>query len=136
MQEALLHLDPNREEGYLPLDHTEIQQPRVSGNPRATIDAEGLFPAEGGGTVAEATCGVVSLAVRGAVLAPVIEGRMSSTTTMSYVQVGGRQRLERFEGEPREALEASFGGGPFEQAGLSLSVTQTSAEPIEINWFV
>jgi len=98
--------------------------------------AEDLFPAEGGGTVAEATCGVVSLAVRGAVLAPVIEGRMSSTTTMSYVQVGGRQRLERFEGEPREALEASFGGGPFEQAGLSLSVTQTSAEPIEINWFV
>jgi hypothetical protein len=61
---------------------------------------------------------------------------MSSSTIVKYVQLAGRQRLEHFEGEPDEVLEASIAGGPFEQAGLSLSVTQTSAEAIEINWFV
>jgi hypothetical protein len=30
----------------------------------------------------------------------------------------------------------SFSAGPFEQAGLSMSVTQTSTDAIEVNWFV
>ncbi|MCW3027895.1 MAG: hypothetical protein JWN81_1106 [Solirubrobacterales bacterium] len=98
--------------------------------------AQALFPAEAGAPIAEATCGVASLTVRGSVLAPVTEGRMSNSTIVKYVQLAGRQRLEHFEGEPDELLEASIAGGPFEQAGLSLSVTQTSAEAIEINWFV
>jgi hypothetical protein len=98
--------------------------------------AQDLFPAEAGGPVAEATCGVASLTVRGSVIAPVTEGRMSTSAIVKYMQVAGIQRPEHFEGEPNEVLEASFAGGPFEQAGLSLSVTQTSAEAIEINWFV
>jgi hypothetical protein len=98
--------------------------------------AQALFPAEAGAPIAEATCGVASLTVRGSALAPVTEGRMSTATIVKYVQLAGRQRQEHFEGEPNEVLEASIAGGPFEQAGLSLSVTQTSAEAIEINWFV
>jgi hypothetical protein len=98
--------------------------------------AEELSPAESGGPLAEATCGVATLTVRGSVLAPVNEGRMATTTIVKYMQVGGRQRPEQFEGEPSSALEASLAGGPFEPAGLSLSVTRTSAEAIEINWFV
>jgi hypothetical protein len=98
--------------------------------------AQALFPAEAGGPVAEATCGVASLIVRGSVLAPVTEGRMSPSAIVKYMQVAGRQRPEHFEGEPNNVLEASIAGGPFEPAGLSLSVTQTSTEAIEINWFV
>jgi hypothetical protein len=97
--------------------------------------AEEVFPAESGGPLAEATCGVTTLTVRGSVLAPVTEARMSTTTIIRYVQFGGIQRPEHLEGEPNSVLEVSLAGGPFEQAGLSLAVTRTNAEAIEINWF-
>ncbi|HEV7584624.1 MAG TPA: alkaline phosphatase family protein [Solirubrobacteraceae bacterium] len=96
--------------------------------------AQDVFPAEGA-VVAEATCGLTSLIVRGSVLGPVGEGRMSTSMSVKYTQLAGLQRPEHFEGEPNGVLEASFAGGPFERAGLSLWVTQTSAEPIEVNWF-
>jgi phospholipase C len=95
-----------------------------------------LFPAESGSPFAEATCGVATLIVRGSVIAPVTEGRMSTTMIVKYTQMAGRQRPERFEGEPNNVLEMSFSAGPFEQAGLSMSVTQTSTDAIEVNWFV
>ncbi|HEX4186607.1 MAG TPA: alkaline phosphatase family protein [Solirubrobacteraceae bacterium] len=98
--------------------------------------AEELSAAESGGPLAEATCGVATLTVRGSVLAPVTAGRMSMTTIVRCVEFGGRQRPEHLEGEPSSVLEASLAGGPFEQAGLSLSVTRTNAEAIEINPFV
>jgi phospholipase C len=98
--------------------------------------AQDVFPAEAGGPIAEATCGVVSLTVRGSVLASISQGRMSTAAILKYTQLDGKQRPEHLEGEPNDVLEASFAGGPFEQAGLSLAITQTSAEAIEVDWFV
>ncbi|HWX96169.1 MAG TPA: alkaline phosphatase family protein [Solirubrobacteraceae bacterium] len=98
--------------------------------------AQDIFPAEAGGPLAEATCGVASLTVRGSVLAPISEGRMTTALIVKYTQLAGVQRPEHFEGEPNDVLETSIAGGPFEQSALSLMVTQTSAESIEVNWFV
>jgi hypothetical protein len=53
--------------------------------------------------------------------------------TAGYSQLSGRQKIEHLEGEPNDVLEASFLGGAFEQAALTLTTSQTNGEPMETN---
>jgi len=98
--------------------------------------ATALFPAGHSGPFLEFTCGATTAQVVGSVLVKDVAGKMSSTEILKYLQKSGKQKPERFEGGPREVLEAKFGAGAFEQTGLALTITATREEPLEINWFV
>jgi hypothetical protein len=48
------------------------------------------------------------------------------TTTLKSEQSKGKQRIEKFEEGPRELLESTLDGAPFEQIGFALTTTQTN----------
>jgi hypothetical protein len=58
---------------------------------------------------------------------------MKPTAVLAFAQTKGKQKPERFVGEAKDVLEASFNGGPFEQAGLALKTNQTNEEKVEVN---
>jgi hypothetical protein len=76
---------------------------------------------------------MTAVTIRGAVIVPVLANRMLTATTLKFAQSGGKQKPERFLGEPAAILEASFGGGAFEQAGVKFEATQASGQALEIN---
>jgi hypothetical protein len=98
--------------------------------------ATDLFPVGHTGPLMEFTCGTVVVQVTGSVLVKDAAGKMASTEIIKYVETGGKQKPEHFEGGPSDVLEAKFGEAAIEQMGLALTVTQTREEPLEINWFV
>jgi hypothetical protein len=86
-----------------------------------------------GGQIVDISCGGFFVKVQGTVLFPVTANKMLATTTVKVTATKGRQKPEKFEGGPKEVLEASFGGWPFEQTGLTVTRTQTNSEPVEAN---
>ena len=92
-----------------------------------------LFPTGKTGPVMEFACGSTAVSIRGSVIVPVASNKMSSTAVLRFAATAGKQKPEGFVGGATDVLEASFGGGPFEQAGLTLLSTQTNEEPLEIN---
>ena len=66
-------------------------------------------------------------------IVPVKANKMLLTQTLKFKASKGKQKPESFVGEPKDILEASFNGEPFEQAGLTLTATQTSEEAVEVN---
>jgi alpha-tubulin suppressor-like RCC1 family protein len=91
-----------------------------------------LFP-DGFEPVAEFSCVPTTFVVRGTAAVPVVSNKMQLASTLKFAARRGRQKPEGFEGGPREILETSINGYPFEQAGLTSEVQQTSEEPVEIN---
>jgi alpha-tubulin suppressor-like RCC1 family protein len=94
--------------------------------------ASALSPAEPGESFAEFSC-VFPYTIRGAVLAPVAANAMQLTAQRKYKATIGKQKPEKFEGEPREVLEESIHNLPFEQAGLTMETVQANEESVEIN---
>jgi hypothetical protein len=92
-----------------------------------------LFPEGRTGLFIEFSCLNLTVAVRGSVLVPIIADKMVLTTTLKYVQTGGRQQVEHFEGEPNDILESSFEKKAFEQAGQTISTVLTNEEKLELN---
>jgi hypothetical protein len=92
-----------------------------------------LFPAGHTGPLLEFSCGGTAQTIRGSVIGAVSSGKMSATGTETFKASKGRQVPERFEGEPLDVLESSIGGGSYEQAGLTVKLTRTSEEAVEIN---
>jgi hypothetical protein len=92
-----------------------------------------LFPVERAGAVMEFNCGATAVSVRGSVIVPVPANHMLEKATLKYSAAKGKQRPERFVGEPKDVLEASFNGGPFEQMGLAVKLTETNEEKVEVN---
>jgi hypothetical protein len=92
-----------------------------------------LLPVEKEGLVAQFDCAGLPFAVRGSVVAPVVSNRMQLMPLMKFKHTKGKQKPERFEGEPRDVLELDTNGGPFEQAGMALEALLTNEVPIEIN---
>jgi hypothetical protein len=88
-----------------------------------------LHAAEGA-PVLEYTCSISGAAViSGSVIAPVTSGKMTKTPTLKFAASSGKQKPESFEGGAREVLTNQLG----QQVGLTLSLTQTYEEAIEIN---
>jgi len=82
----------------------------------------------------EFKCGLTAVSVRGSVIASITSNKMSLTQALKFkASTKGKQKPESFVGEPKDVLEASVSGGPFEQIGLTLTTTQTDEEPVEIN---
>jgi hypothetical protein len=92
-----------------------------------------LFPAGKAGPALTFSCGLTSVSVQGAVVAPVRTDRMSATQTLKFKATRGGQRPLGFVEGPEEVLEASFDGAPPVQIGLIVTSTLTSEEPVEIN---
>jgi len=92
-----------------------------------------LFPVGKAGPFMEFSCGLTTVTLRGAVIVQVVANKMLTVTTLKYSATRGKQHPERFVGEAAAILEASFGGGAFEQTGVTLEATQTSGEPVETN---
>ena len=92
-----------------------------------------LFPVGHAGPFIEFSCGGSAQIVRGSVIAPVTTGKTSPTFTQTFKAAKGTQVPQQFEGEPVDILETSIAGGAFQPDGLTVKVTQTSEEPVEIN---
>ena len=102
---------------------------------KKTTDLE-LFPAKSvtSGLFIEFSCVGLVVKVRGHVLVPVKNDIMTSTTTLKFSATAGKQKPEKWEESPEKAiLEASFRGGPFEQAGQNIASTVTGEEKLELN---
>ncbi len=95
-----------------------------------------LYPAaaDPNGYFIEFSCVGLVVKVRGHVLVPIKNDKMTSTETLKFVAKAGKQKPEKWEGTPETAiLEASFKGGPFEQAGQDITSTITGEEKLELN---
>jgi hypothetical protein len=93
-----------------------------------------LYPVGKTGLFIEFACGAtLTVAVRGSVLTPVKSNTMMTTGELKFKATKGKQKPERFEGQPKDILEASFTGKPFEQAGQTITTKVTSEEPLELN---
>ncbi len=98
-----------------------------------------LFPAEGT-EVLTVECAGERLEVGGSVLVPVKTDKMTAVEKLRYEASGGRQLASEYEtaagSNVEDVLEASLAGGPFEAAGLTLTLTLHSAQAIEANAIV
>jgi hypothetical protein len=92
-----------------------------------------LLPTGKSGPFAEFSCGASAVSVRGAVIVPVQANKMSLTQAVKFSASKGKQKPEHFEGGAQAVLEESIGAGPYEQTGLSATITQTSKEKVEID---
>jgi hypothetical protein len=92
-----------------------------------------LFSGANEGLVTHVECAGLQISVQGSVIVPVMANSMKLTATLKFKQTKGKQKPEQFEGQPRDVLEWSTEGGPFEQAGMALEAAQTNEEKIEIN---
>jgi alpha-tubulin suppressor-like RCC1 family protein len=90
-----------------------------------------LAPSEPG-SFAEGKCGSTKVEISGSVIGVVQTDEMLKFSTLTFEQKEGKQKPTHFsEGEP-DVLEMLL-GGKLEQTGLSVSITQTSEEKVEVN---
>jgi len=91
------------------------------------------FVPKSGTTFTEFKCSLIPVVVRGAVLNPVSSNKMLIKATVKFAGSKGHQKPEKFEGGPKETLESSIEGGPFEQSDQVLTTVQTNEEKLEIS---
>jgi hypothetical protein len=88
-----------------------------------------------GQKVAAFVCAGLPVEVRGSVLHPVTVNKMLLTATEKFTASKGKQKPEHYAGGvPKEhILESNTNGGPFEQAGQTITALVTFEEKVEIN---
>jgi hypothetical protein len=102
---------------------------------RKKTDLE-LYPAKGvsSGLFIEFSCSGLVVKVKGHVLVPTKNDAMKKSETLKFVAKKGVQKPTKWEESASPAiLEASFKGGPFEQAGQNITSTIEAEEPLELN---
>jgi hypothetical protein len=95
-----------------------------------------LYPAKSvkSGLFTEFSCTGLVVKVRGHVLVPIKNDKMTSTETLKFKATNGKQKPEKWEGTPETAiLEASFAENGFEQAGQTITTTLKGEEKLELN---
>ena len=92
-----------------------------------------LYPTGKVGSVTEFTCAGTTVSIQGSVIVPVMANKVSLTQALDFKGSKGKQTPESFLLEPRDVLEESINTAPFQQAGLTVAMTQTSEEPVEAN---
>jgi hypothetical protein len=97
-----------------------------------------LYPAKSvaSGEFIEFSCTGLVVKVRGKVLVPIKNDKMTETETLKFKATKGKQKPERWEesGSPA-VLESAFSnfGGVFEQAGQTITATVKAEEKLELN---
>jgi hypothetical protein len=102
-------------------------------NKAAKKTAFDLYPAGKTGLFIEFACSSLTVAVQGSVIVPISSDKMLTSLKLKYKEIKGKQQVEHFEGGPPDILESSFKGGPFEQAGQTITTTLTTEEKMELN---
>ena len=91
-----------------------------------------LFPAKRAIRAAcssNSACSGLIVKVKGHVLVPIKNDKMTKTETLKFVAKKGKQKPEKWEESSLPAiLEASFKGGAFEQSGQNITSTVTGEE--------
>ena len=85
------------------------------------------------GVVAQFTCGATTVDVQGSVIVPIKSNKMYLTQALKFKASKGKQKPESFVGGPKDVLEESFNSPPFQQAGLTMDITETNVEAVEVN---
>jgi len=109
--------------------------------PSKTKLADELVPTAEGGVFVKFQCGGVGVELRkeatGGLLNPLVGDKMLKTETVKYTASKGEQKPSEYEAVKGEKIlagvEASIGGGPFEETGLTSTSTQTNEEAVEAN---
>lgn len=100
----------------------------------AAKDKVGLvLSAAGEGLLAEFTCGVTHVAVKGSVIVEVKANKMLSKAALKYSEKKGVQRVTHFAGGAAQGLLMTIGDATAEQSGLALTAVKTDEQPIEVN---
>ncbi|TMK97912.1 MAG: hypothetical protein E6G34_09500 [Actinobacteria bacterium] len=92
---------------------------------------------------AEFSCGPIPVVLRGSVIVKVGEikegkfklltNKMLNKEPLEFTVTGGKQDPQKFEGEPKDVLEGSVGGGAFEEATLTLlEIQKTSPKTVKV----
>jgi hypothetical protein len=92
----------------------------------------------------QAKCGATAVIVRGSVLAPLKLGKPKATNAIKFKAKKGGQEPGSLQGGPAVGLEASFGGEPYEAAGLKAKLNAIAPKPFDVHkyditaypWFV
>jgi hypothetical protein len=92
-----------------------------------------LFPVGNTGPVAEFTCGATEVSLRGSVILPVLANKMLAGAKLKFTATKGKQKPEKFVEGAKDVLEASFNNGAYEQIGLTVKITQTNEEALEVD---
>ncbi len=95
-----------------------------------------LFPTpEDGGLYVAFKCGTeLSISVGGSVLVPLTPtNKMLTTFVLKYSAKKGKQKPEKFEGEPKDVLLTSINTKAPEQSGITIASTQSGEESLELN---
>jgi len=87
------------------------------------------------GNIAEFECSGVKIVVHGSVLHPVSSNKMLIQATEKFAATKGEQKPSFFAGEPEDShiLESNTNGGPFEEAGQTITAIAKYEEKIEAN---
>jgi hypothetical protein len=95
-----------------------------------------LFPAEGRETLMELDCSDALAIVEGSVLVPVKANKMSETLALKFKETHGLQKPPFYEEggeELQDVLLTNIAGKGFKQSGMSLTMTITGEEGLEVN---
>jgi hypothetical protein len=97
-----------------------------------------LFPAKSvtSGLFIEFNCQGLTVKVKGAVLVPIKNDKMTETETLKFKATKGKQKPEKWEeSNSPEILESAFSnvGHGFEQAGQTITATIKAEEKLELN---
>jgi len=90
---------------------------------------------ETGPNLAEFNCGGLPVVVHGSLLHPAKSNAMVLTATEKFVAKAGEQKPDKYQGGPvdEHTLESNTNGGPFEEAGQTITALVTFEEKTEIN---
>ncbi len=92
-----------------------------------------LFPSPGTGAFMEFSCAGTSVAIQGSVIVPISADKMLLANKLKASASKGEQKPESFVAGAKDVLEESFDRADFEPTGLSLALTQTDEEAVEVN---
>jgi len=86
------------------------------------------------GAMLSFSCGGEAVTVTGSVLGSIkADGAPSLASKVVYKAAKGKQKPEGFEGGAKAVLSSTFGAGSAEQTGLTLKLTLTGEEKLEVN---
>jgi hypothetical protein len=106
---------------------------KLASKPKSDKLGLDLYPAGKAGPVMSFSCASTTVSVRGSVIVPVPANKMERKASLKAKASKGAQKPESFAGGPKDVLEESVGGAPYETAGLSVTITQENSEEVEIS---
>jgi hypothetical protein len=112
-----------------------ITQPKPAKKPKPPSIGSSLRVADGLSALAAFICGTAAnqVVLEGSAIAVTTPAdKMTSAFTLALSAKKGKQKPEAFEGGASDVLLATFGGAAIERAGLSLTLTASDEEPLEI----